>query len=472
MELSSYKYLTELQGIALVDISMGGLKIDKLSTTFRIDLNQRQFDFSIEHFDKINELGDCFFIKDDIGKADYIYGTDENNIPFTVFNCSICPLQAPVKTMRIVWNDIIIGKHIPKKEDYLVCKMQCVVEDSKNHYRASVGKHEYKIESGTISVKTGWSRLPDEENNRIIFNGTLFELISDTPISFVKMKDCFFRILEMYSLWIGYFPEIKDMRFCNHSDEIIYANHHSIHFSTHNNVSLDRRLFPHDKHNKNYSCQYENWAKIREKNIPVFVMFGNALNGQDIIHQARTATLIQCIEGYFNTHHKDKLIKPYLDNNVKNAITNTVTDSLSKSNEIRALCGENYNKVIESVKNLLGRIHRMSLKETILFAINYTPHTQKIFAYETNNKVTEDKTLLDEFVQKAVKHRDFMSHLFSADSYFKGRENDLAKKKIELLLRLCFLHDIGLEITEKSLADYIAMIDSEFYGKNDKAVTI
>lgn len=310
MELpGNYKYLTEIHGIALVDISMGGLKIDKLNTDFRIDLKGRQFDFSVEHFDKINELDNYLFIKDDVGKADYIYGIDENDIPFTVFNCCICHLQFPVKTMRIVWNDIIIGQHIPSKDDCFVSKMQCVVEDSKNHYKVSVGKHEYTIELDTIAVKTEWSRLPDEENDRIILNGTLFELISDNPISFVKMKECFFRILEMYSLWIGYFPEIKDMRFCNNSDEIIYANHHPVHFSAHNNVSLDRRLFPHDKYNKNYAIQYENWVKIREKNIPVFTMFEYALNGRDTIHEARTSILIQCLEGYFNTHHKDELTR-------------------------------------------------------------------------------------------------------------------------------------------------------------------
>ena len=101
----------------------------------------------------------------------------------------------------------------------------------------------------------------------------------------------------------------------------------------------------------------------------------------------------------------------------------------------------------------------MSLKETISFAINYTPYTRKVFNYEANNKISESQTHLDKFLQKSRDHRDFMSHLFPSERYFSGKENDKAMRKIELLLRLCILHDIGLEITEKSLDDYINTIE-------------
>ena len=274
MDLSEYTYLTEINGIALVCITLGNTKIDKLDVDFCINLNERQFDFDVEKFiyDNIPLYNYYLGIDINLDKADYIFGIDANNVPFTLYDCQFCPLNSPLKTMRIVWNNIIVGQHISSKEDCRVNKLRCVVEDSKNNYRLSVGKAEYSIESETILVNTNWSELPDEKNNRIVFNGTLFELSSKTLIPFEKMKASFERLLEVYFLWIGYFPEIKDMKFFNESGEFIYAEHsRGLHFSKSSNVNLNRRLFPVDS--KNYASPYEKWVDIREKTYPHLQFF-------------------------------------------------------------------------------------------------------------------------------------------------------------------------------------------------------
>jgi hypothetical protein len=279
------------------------------------------------------------------------------------------------------------------------------------------------------------------------------------------MTEFFHNLLEVYSLWIGYFPEIRDMRFYSDSDEFIYSTHHDIHFSANGKANLNKRLLP--QNIDDFGCQYDKWVEINKRNSYVFRMFRNALDGRDIIQEARATILIQCLEGYWSTHNSKKMKK--FDDDIKEKIVGIAVDSIENSNDLilKKFLGIDSIKVmvLNSVNGLLNVINQASLRDKILFAIDYTPYTRKVFEHERNEKLFKEKTRLDEFIKKTVNHRNFMSHLFNPEEYFDKRENNLAIKKLELLLRLCFLYDIGLDITEKSLNEQIKMINSEFYGK-------
>jgi len=399
MSQLEYAYLTELQGVALNNITFGSETVDRMDVDFKVDLKHSKFDFNVENSSYIDMLDTYFLRKNEADQMDYIYGIDANNIPFTLYGCSVCHLNHPLKEMRIVWNSVIIGKHLPSKSNCSVVKMKCIVEDVK--YRLSVGTAEYAIKAETIKVKTNLSALPDGK-----FNGVAFDLTCKTPILFEEMKGAFFNLLEMHFLWIGHFPEIKDMRFCDGESEFIYAEHSKgIYQSKKSIVNLERRLFLENM--ENFSDKFDTWAVMRARNIPVFTVFLNVLYSRDMFEEVKTSTLIQCLDGYFRTHRKQ------------------------------------------------------SIKEIVLFAINRTSFTKKVFEYEMGVKLSSNKTLFDDFVEKAVNHRNFISHLFETDNYFKYDENTLAMQKFELLLRLSMLHDIGLEVTEKSVHDYIKTLTTQ-----------
>ncbi|MCL2854951.1 MAG: hypothetical protein FWE21_04965 [Defluviitaleaceae bacterium] len=459
-----YVYLTEIQGIALIRLALGSETIERLDIDFTINLKERQFDFNVEKSGYIDMLDMHYLRKYDADEADFVYGFDVNNIPFTLYGCSICHLNAPLKEMRIVWNGIIIGKHISSKSDCYVINMKCIVEDAKNQYRNSVGRSEYKICSDMICVKTEWSSIKDGERKN---NGAMFELTPMSPMSFEKIKDCFFTLLEMYFMWIGYFPEIKDMRFFDGEDEFIYAEHSKgIHQSKKSAIHIERRLFLENM--DNFSDKFDKWFSMRVENIPVFTVFLNVLYSRDMFEEVKTSTLIQCLEGYFTTHH-DKEMMIY-DKKRNRLIVKTALEAIKNSDEIKNSFDEVlFNEVITSIENSLGRINKKSLRKILLFAIERTPLTKKIFEYERNTDTPpHNKTLFDVFISKAVNHRNFISHLFKTDDYFKYDENKLAMQKLELLLRLSLLHDIGLEVTEKSVYDYIDLLNKRHYEQPQK----
>ena len=91
--------------------------------------------------------------------------------------------------------------------------------------------------------------------------------------------------------------------------------------------------------------------------------------------------------------------------------------------------------------------------------------TKRLFEYESVNKINDEMTLLDLFIQKASGHRNWLSHLTEQRKRFIGKEIDLADKKLRLLFRLTLLYDIGNEVTDISLDSAIKTID-KWYESN------
>ena len=116
------------------------------------------------------------------------------------------------------------------------------------------------------------------------------------------------------------------------------------------------------------------------------------------------------------------------------------------------------NKIKFRENNLKKKDVKFNLKEILLLAINDKQHTRKVFAREA------EMGILEGFVQKAVDARHLLSHLHNKPiEHFNKQETKLAIKKFELLFRLWFLDDIGLDITEESLDYCISVIERELY---------
>ncbi|MCL2052128.1 MAG: hypothetical protein FWG91_10445 [Lachnospiraceae bacterium] len=468
MSKSNSRYMTEIQGGTLVDIvfrnKSGEMQIEKINANFTIDLKKDKFeicpdDTLLKAFIMHYYYNPCVLsvslvreFKHYSYEFEYIHGLDNNDIPFTLLDCSVYPSD---KRINIVWNNIIIGQHIKDEDTYFVDRMKGEVNYTKGNFSYNIKKNTYDIASGSITVNTYSKEKKD-----------FFELVSTSPISLKEMKDCFNSLLKMYSLFVGYIPIIIEMRFfCGEPTEFVYATYHDILFSSNSKGGNGKCL--HLLDSQNFSAAYE---KFTQKNPIVFKMFRNALDGRDLMMESKAVILIQCLEGYFSTHHEKELLKPEFvkKGGAKNAepkkiLIETIENALKESKEINDLFGKKCEEIINNVKTILGNIHKMSLKQKLEFAINHTEYTKKIFARETKDK------FLDEFLQKSCNTRNLMSHLYKSDKYFTPRKTKLAIKKYELLFRLCFLHDIGLEINEGSLDNCISVIEREFY-ENPKNV--
>jgi len=326
MDLSNYKYIAEIQGVALVDIVLrnnkGEVPIKEIKANFVIDLKKSEFEIRPDETSlkslRLHYFRSPHILTGNIGKKQksvvksyypdkfkYIHGIDSNKIPFTLLDCCFYPLNMPETKFNIVWNNIIIGQHIEDEDSCFVDRVKCVLEDTTGKYRYSVEGNTYNIMADKITVKTYIGTLRDEENNKTYLKD-IVELTSTDPISLKEIKEHFYSLLGMYSLFVGCIPEIVDMRFfCGESTEFVYATYHDILFSSNNKGRLEKCLLLTDS--QNFSAAYEKWNGFTQKNPFVFNMFRFALGGRDSFMETRAVLFIQCLEGYFTTHHEHEI---------------------------------------------------------------------------------------------------------------------------------------------------------------------
>lgn len=450
------QYLKEIKGVSILNFKLGHTENYKLNENFSVNVNESSFVFNCEN--SIQDIHYDAFLFEKPDNIDYLYCIDENNIHFTLFDCYICIREIPIKNIMIVWNRILYGQHTENEKLLNVDSLSCIIENKKLTYRISIGKSNYNIDSEKIEVTTTWNKDATGK-----FDGVLINLVPKEKMTLERIEEAFNRVLEIYFFYVGYFADVKTMKaFCSNKELIYINNPNRVFQSIDNKVSINKRLFP--INDKDFSVQYDNWVNMRNQNIALFTMFLSAINNRDNYEEVKTLVLIQCIEGYFRTYHKENLTR-YTDD-VKKEIIDTMINPLIESEEITLLCRNNdlkIEKIIKNIKGILGYINAKSLKEIIEFAIDYIPDTRKIFDYERNNIISTEKTLLTEFIRKAKVHRNFLSHLSKTTNYFIGKENKLAQEKLELLLRVIYLYDIGIPIQEKSLNDYVSHINNDYY---------
>lgn len=452
-------FIKEIQGSSILNFKWGKETID-LEEKFLINVRESKFRFECKNnLEFLENIEHRFF--DDCIEEPFLYCYDEDHNPFTLLGCYAWTNELPLKSISISWERLIYGAHISNENTMYIKKLSCIVENDKISYRCSALSTNCDIQFGKISLEVGLNHF--DENK---FYGIRFDLYPNEKMSFNEIKESLYRTLEIYFLYIGYFANIKEIKVIHDENELIYfTSSESIYKSIDKNVELIKNLHPVDF--TNISKQYDSWIEIRKANIPVITMFINALNNKDNYIEVNTSILIQCLEGYFRTHHGKKLER-YSDT-IKTEIFKTVITLIEESKSIDNLIEKNKlekNKIINSMQSLLGSINKMSLAEVLIFASDYTSKTKKIFNYEKTLMINDKETAFTKFIRKATKHRNFLSHLTPEENYFKGwSENKFAKEKLELLLRVIILYDIGLEIQEKCLDRYIETLNKRYYER-------
>lgn len=409
------------QSLIIDDINGAMLKLSNpeigcLKCNYIIKLTKRHFDIVVFDTQIIDSKFICEMQQGEkILNVDYICGEDvDTRVKFTLVNCQIGLSQINRKSpdkdgafyvdsieLCIFWNGIIIGEHFHCIDELKINEMFVIAESKDQLFSHSVSKNSYTIENDSIEVNVDFFEIKRKlhEAWNITRKGCLFNLKPLQPTPLTDVIKSYARLLDLYYFLVGYYPD--NTRFWCNSEigNFIYISHtNDFVKSKAKDVNFERSLFCSNM--DNMSAAYDNWVQLFEQLAPIITVFKSVVCDGDILEMA-TARIIQCLEAYFRQNHS---------------------------------------------------CQKESLSDIILIAINLNEFTKRV--------VKND----DSFISRIAEHREAANKLdFPSDgNHFIDQENTAVSAKLELLFRLCLLHDIGLTVKKESVDTCVGLIERNY----------
>lgn len=432
---------------------------------FDVTEEEHYFLFSTQNFS--SKLAWDLYRHDDSFHVNCLLCVDENGVPFTLYNCWITPNEPPVGEdtkiiWRIVWNRYLLGCHVQNESAKNIKAAEYIIEAEKGKpsYRLFIERNDFWVRDDTIYIKMDW------DIDDIKFHGVKIYVELKTLMEIKDVEKIVFRFLEILFLQVGFFPKVGKRKMWTENNEMFFYWEGITAYAktTKRNITLGKAL---EIKNENYSTIYEKWWNIREKEVVTFNLFAYSADDNSPIREIPIATCVQCLEGYFQMHHQDALVK--FPDEDKQQIINKIIEVLSSLDITKEICEKNeisVPEIINSVKGLIGNINKFSLRDVIQYAIERCDMTKKLFEYESLTVAGTDKTVLDIFLSKATGHRHWLSHVTPQNKKFVGEQISFATDKLKMLFRLSLMYDIGMEVKEDSLSNRIAEIN-QWYEKYD-----
>lgn len=450
----------QIHGKIILGFPYGDVKIVQQLCDFYIVDGSHEFVIEIDEYPIEKALD--LLCKNESVYRNYLFCLDENDEAFTLYDCYIMPMQIPVKQMKIIWNKCILGHHIEDIQSEKINSAEYIVQTDNQKYpfHMFVGRNYFNVLNGTVHISTNWH----QENNK--FDGVSISVSLEEPVAITVIEKIILRLLEIYFLQIGFFPKVESRKMISKNQKMYYFLEDFAAYgkTAKKNIKLDYALDTKD--NLNFSVIYDKWWRLREKEVVTFNLFSYLTTESSPVREVPIATCIQCFEGYFRIHHTEEMLR--FSKTAKQQIKKEVLELLDSSENLKRICEENgieFKDIKESFNLMSGHINEYSLKDILQYAIKRHDATKRLFEYESVNKINDEVTLLDLFIQKASGHRNWLSHLTEQRKRFIGKEIDLADKKLRLLFRLTLLYDIGNEVTDISLDSAIKTID-KWYESN------
>ncbi len=451
----------QVHGNVILGFPLGDSEIEQHFCDFYVIEGSHDFIIEVDDY-PIKKDCDLVFRNEAIYR-DYLFCRDENGEAFTIYDCYIMPMQIPVKQMKIIWNKCLLGYHIENFQDEKIISAEYIVQTDKNRYpfHMFVGKNYFELMGGKVSISTDWN----QENFK--FEGVAISVSLKDVSSINEVEKIVLRMLEIFFLQIGFFPKVEKRTmitedrktFCFMEDFAAYGK------TAKSNIKLDHVLYT--KKDSDFSIVYDNWWKLREKEVVTFNLFSYLTTDSSPVREVPIATCIQCLEGYFRIHHSEEMLR--FPKSAKKEIKKEVLKALDSSDSLKTVCEKNgieYKNIRESFSRMSGRINEYSLRDILQYAIERCDSTKLLFQYECETKINEEISLMDLFIQKATGHRNWLSHLTEQSKRFVKNEINLADEKLRMLFRLTLLYDIGIEVTDTSLDTVIRRIN-EWYKCNE-----
>lgn len=432
---------------------------------FDVTENEHDFLFSTENYPE-KVMWDLYCNRDSF-HVDYLFCVDENDMPFTLYDCWISLKELPVgkntKTIwQILWNRYLFGYHVQNESTQYIRAAEYIIEAEKGNpsYRLFIGKNDFWVHNDTVHIKTDWHK----ENTK--FNGVIISVEFRTLMGIKNAEKIVLRFLEILFLQVGFFPKVEERKMWMEDNKtFLYWEEFAAYAKTaKRNITLGRTL---EIENTDFSSIYEKWWNIREREVVTFNLFAYSTADNSPIREMPIATCIQCLEGYFRIHHQDVLVK--FSDGEKKQIVGEIVKALSCSDIVQEICETNgigVTEIINSVKGLIGNINKFSLRDVIQYSIERCDMAKKLFEYESSTISETGGTVLDVFLSKAKGHRDWLSHITPQAKRFDREQLSFATDKLKLLFRLSLMYDIGMEIKEESLNNRINEINQWYSSQS------
>ena len=450
----------QIHGKTILEFLVGDNEIGQYSCDFYLREDSHDFIMEVEDY-PIEKACDLLFSNEAIHR-DYLFCIDENNVEFTIYDCFIMPMQIPVKQIKIIWNKCIVGYHIANLDDERIISAEYIIQTDQRKYpfHVFVGKSDFDALNDMVHISTSWNQVDSR------YEGVTVSLYMKEAVSISLIESIVLRLLEIYSLQMGFFPKVekRNMITTSQTDYYLMEEFAAYGKTSKKNIKLDYVL--NTQKDIDFSEIYNKWWELRKKEVVTFNLFSYLTTESSPVREIPIATCIQCIEGYFRIHHTDNVLK--FTKNAKKQIKDEVLKALDASDELLRVCVENdveYENIRKSFEAMSGHINEFSLRDILQYAIERYVATKKLFEYEIKTQINEKSSLLDLFIQKATGHRNWLSHLMEQSKRFVDNEIELANQKLRMLFRLTLLYDVGLEVTDTSLNNVIKKIN-RWYEKN------
>lgn len=450
----------QIHGKVIYDFPFGDSVIEQHFCDFFLRDDSHEFIIEIADY-PLEVVFDLLARNESIYK-DYLFCQDENGRAFTIYNCYIKPMQIPVKQMKVIWCKCLWGYHIEKLQDEKIISAKYIVQtDGKKYpFHMFIGRNDFEVLEGKARIGTDWN----QENFK--FEGVAISVSLKEAESINEVEKIVLRLLELFSLQIGFFPKVErrtmvtenQKTFCLMEDFAAYGK------TAKPNIKLDYVLYT--KKDFHFSAVYDYWWNLREKEVVTFNLFSYLTTESSPVVEVPVATCIQCLEGYFRVHHSKELLK--FSKSAKKKIRKEIFRALDSSEELKEACRRNeveYENIRKSLEGLSGHINEYSLQEILRYAIERNNSAKRLFQYERETKTDDQVFVMDLFIQKAMGHRNWLSHLRDQPNRFVNEEVELADKKLRMLFRLTLLYDIGFKVTNTSLDAIIEKIN-RWYAVN------
>ena len=440
-----------------IDLEYYGYEIKPIEV-IRVDLSSGKISFAIDEIrnTKTIKSNECIINKK------YIFGIDENGIPFTLYNCQVFPSSFSyiISKITILWEELLYGIHLSDIDNFMIDKLNITFDNNTSPMSALIGRESFSIEEKEILVETDWDIASKGGNKRI--NCILF---SFTPHREKNLYDCiniFKMLIDIYFWKIGFFPDYYNYEIIKNDNKYYYFDSRATVQSS--AVYNSSYIYDITDENINFEKAYEQWKNIylRKKNLFHLFMEIQHKNFNQF-EEVTTFNYIQCLESFYTSYFDDYYIFP---NEYKNKIINEIKYSFSKRSknnkrirkiikDINRNCNSNYSYELfySAIDGKFNSINEISLSKLIskIFNISYS---KTIFKYEYDNR------LITKFKKKTYNHRNYIAHMKEKDSeIFKEKENEIAQKKFKLLFRCLLLEKLDIKIDDNKLEKVVDEID-------------
>ncbi len=418
---------------------------------------------------KIDSIKNLKLIKRNelIERKQFIYGEDENNKPFTLFDCYVLALNYNYNELEIVWNKMLYGIKTEFLDDLLIDQMDLIYDNNNSNYRALVGKNTFYIDDHKMLVNSNW--YIEQEGTRKIVRGNVLSFNSTTQEKFLNYISNAKMLIDIYYFMVGFFPDYYKF--------ILYYNGNKIYYYQPNDgIQTSKEVYARyincivETDKVDYEKAFEIWKNMYNNQKHLFHMFmGIQQKENNQFVEVNTFNYIQCLESFYTSYYPEyyKFQNEYkmkLINNIKFIFLKNQKLKRRMKKDIRKinkLSNSNYSfdELCNSINGKFNSINEISLNQ-LLNNIFKLPISMSIFEYEYNNK------LIKLFKTKTYNHRNYIAHMTNEKMItFYNRENMLAQSKFNLLFRCMVLNQLDIEIDNNNIILLLNEIN-KYYDNN------